>query len=214
VAQLQSEITTLKSSVAALQRQVTLIAQNRALELGPFVSINPNPVNGIRGPLLVISGVNVMIQNGMGSTDNTNGLGNLCLGYSEATKLGTTPTGWTIGPIDRMGSHNIVLGLYNKWTNLAFGGIVAGEINEINAEGSSVLSGEQNQASGGDSIVVGGNGNVAAYGTSAVVSGFGNHANTQFSVIVSGQGNTANGDSSVILGGNNGTTTVAYQVLQ
>jgi hypothetical protein len=46
VGQLQSEIAALKSSVSALQRQVTLIAQNRALEVGPFVSINPNPVNG------------------------------------------------------------------------------------------------------------------------------------------------------------------------
>lgn len=34
------------ASVAALQRQVTLIALNPALQLGPFVSVDPNPEMG------------------------------------------------------------------------------------------------------------------------------------------------------------------------
>ena len=213
LAQLQSEVTPLKSTVAALQRQVTLIAQNPALEIGPFVSINPNPVNGIKGPLLVIKGVNVMIENGMGATNLTNGLGNLALGYQESvSSMGAS--WWVMGPNDRMGSHNLLLGRYNKWTNNAFAGIVSGGANEIDGGGSSVLSGEDNVASVGDSIVVGGLANRALSGTSAILFGDQNTTNAELSVIVAGNVNTTNGLYSTILAGDNGTTTTANQVLQ
>jgi hypothetical protein len=214
VASLQSEIASLKTTVAALQKQVTLIAQNPALQLGPFVSINTNPVNSIKGPLLVIKGVNVMIDNGMGATNLMNGLGNLILGYQEATILGTTQTSWVMGPNDRMGSHNLLLGRCNKWTNNAYAGIVSGITNIIDGDGSSVLSGEENVASGGDSIVVGGLDNRVLSGTSAIFFGVGNRDNAMLSVIASGDQNTTNGMYSTILSGDSQTTTTANQVIQ
>src|ERR1700723_2185374 len=95
-ATLQSEINTLKAQlvishatnlaqiaqIAALQRQVNLIASNPALQLGPFVQVDPNPENGVTGPNIVFSGANVHIVSGGGAgvVDQT-GKGNLIIGY-------------------------------------------------------------------------------------------------------------------------------------
>jgi hypothetical protein len=46
----QSTNITQNTSLTALQRQVTLIAANPALQIGPFVSVDPNPENGVVGP--------------------------------------------------------------------------------------------------------------------------------------------------------------------
>src|SRR5215510_10663472 len=50
---------------------------------------------------VVISGANLRIVNGLGSTETTNGLGNLIVGYNE-------PRGFE--PDRRTGSHNVVVG--------------------------------------------------------------------------------------------------------
>jgi hypothetical protein len=94
----QTTDTAQAASLAAVQRQVTLIAQNPALAIGPFVKVNVNPVNGLAGPTVVFTRCNLQLVNGQ-----TNGLGNLVIGYDEPPF-----TGLVAG--DRSGSHNLVVG--------------------------------------------------------------------------------------------------------
>jgi hypothetical protein len=122
--QLQAEIVLLKAQVAALQtqtagiqRQVTQTALNPVLALGPFVTVDLSPENGSPGPNIVFHGVNVHIVDGLGLTATTNGLGNLFIGYNESFISGLTQVGW-IGPADRLGSHNQVVGRCHKLQEL------------------------------------------------------------------------------------------------
>ncbi len=88
---LHKEIAQVKSTNAALQRQVNLIASNPALQLGPFVSVDPNPENNVIGPNIVFKGANIHIESGSGATDDNGALlslGNLFIGYNEAS-IGT-----------------------------------------------------------------------------------------------------------------------------
>src|SRR6516225_3097954 len=50
---------------------------------------------------VVITGANLRIVNGLGSTETTNGLGNLIVGYNEERGFGLDK---------RTGSHNVVVG--------------------------------------------------------------------------------------------------------
>ena len=87
------------------------------------------------GTEMTITGANLHIVNGLGTTATTNFTGNLILGYNEAR-----------GGINdsRYGSHNLVLGARNNYSS--WGGIVAGSVN----------GGYQNQAFGGESSILGG----------------------------------------------------------
>jgi hypothetical protein len=56
---------------------------------------------------VVITGANLRIVNGLGSTDTTNGVGNLIVGYNELRRdFGR------FGEDDRTGSHNVVVGRF------------------------------------------------------------------------------------------------------
>src|SRR5262249_16965477 len=67
-----------------------------------YVSGGPNEV--------VITGANLRIVNGLGSTETTNGLGNLIVGYNEErVPPGCTPHGPAICEDIRTGSHNVVV---------------------------------------------------------------------------------------------------------
>src|SRR5262245_3099781 len=73
----------------------------------------------IVGNDFIISGCNVHIRNGTGSTTTINGLGNLIIGYNENSN-----------PVQpRGGSHNLVVGKEHGYTNVA--GVVSGEHNKI-----------------------------------------------------------------------------------
>jgi hypothetical protein len=97
-----------------------------------------------------ISGINVQVVNGQGTTDTLNGLGNLIVGYNE---LGN--------PSDdnRTGSHNIITGRANSFSS--YGGLVAGHGNTVSQRWSSVSGGVYNTASGTYSSVSGGYGRSA-----------------------------------------------------
>ena len=60
---------------------------------------------------LIISNVNVHIQNGEGGTDATNSRGNLIIGYNEDNSK------------TRTGSHNLVIGPLHSYSS--YGGLVA-----------------------------------------------------------------------------------------
>jgi len=222
VSTLQDQVNSLQTSNTTLQTQLAAVQSNHALLLGPFVNVDPNPEIGVIGPNIIFSGANIHIVSGSGSTDdgmlnNPNatlrgtlrGLGNLIIGYDEDPGKG--PGGPeapppTLGPGDRSGSHNLVIGRWNRFTKAAFGGLVAGERNVISNEGASVSGGVVNTASGFDASVVGGVGNTASGFDASVVGGVSNTASGQGAVVLGGQGNTASGQgSSVVLGGGSNT---------
>jgi hypothetical protein len=142
---------------------------------------------------VVISGANLRIVNGLGSTETTNGLGNLIVGYNEPRPPDVRPT---IHP----GSHNIVVGSNHNFSS--FGGLVAGILNEISGQYASVSGGVRNTASGFIATVSGGVGNTASGQYALVSGGFGNTASAFITTVSGGgPGNTASGDRSSVYGG-------------
>lgn len=76
-AQLARQITALQATVAGqaatiatLQKQVTPIASNSALKLGPYVTVNPYPKLGVAGPNITFHSCNVHVNSGTGATDD------------------------------------------------------------------------------------------------------------------------------------------------
>ena len=138
----------------------------------------------VEGNNLVLSGMNLQIINGEGSTDTVNGLGNLIVGYDE------TDVNKHNDPVDeKTGSHNLIIGAEHTYTS--FGAIVAGEDNESDAPGASVLGGNSNTASGQNAVVVSGVDNEASGDDSAVLSGRDNITDGEETAIAAGQFNRA-----------------------
>src|ERR1700693_4715627 len=99
-------IASLQSKIVKLQKEVAALQANKALALAPFVTVDPNPENGVRGPHITFSGANIHIVSGSGSTSDavytrgvTTGLGNLIIGYDEIPLVN-----WEL---NRGGSHNL-----------------------------------------------------------------------------------------------------------
>jgi hypothetical protein len=186
------------NKVKALEETVeVLLAKIAALESRlAFVSVVNGPINGLAGPHLILTGVNVHIRSGAGRTDDgtdsgfmdaipgaeLTGLGNLVIGYNEE-----------LTPGNRGGSHNLILGRFNRFSS--FGGLVAGEDNMISAEFASVSGGDGNTASGPLASICGGSNNQATGQFSSVSGGILNTASGQFSSVSGGINRTAPGDN-------------------
>jgi hypothetical protein len=138
---------------------------------------------------VVITGANLRIVNGLGSTLTTNGLGNLIVGYNEPRHVGNEETG----------SHNIVVGFQHSFTS--FGGLVAGAQNDIRGDFATVSGGSFNVASGVGSMICGGVSNIASGVESVVCGGQANTASGTRASISGGNSNTAAGFSSSVSGG-------------
>ncbi len=166
---------------------------------------------------ILYEGVNLQIVNGLGATNgnpsdpeatnifstNTNGLGNLIVGYNEASPVP--------GPSEKNGSHNVVIGHGHIYES--FGGLILGQDNSVIAPYSSVTGGNENTASGSYSSVSGGNKNTASGGGASVSGGSLNVASATDSSISGGRFNTASGiHSSVSGGGTNRATGVGASV--
>ncbi|MBF6619218.1 MAG: hypothetical protein ITG02_03190 [Patulibacter sp.] len=134
---------------------------------------------------LTLEGMNLQITNGEGTTDTTNGTGNLIVGYNEV-------------PGTQTGSHNLVVG--DQHTFSSFGGLLVGLDNSITREWSTAL-GSSNDASGFASAVTGGYSNEASGSSSAVTGGRSNYASGIMSAVAGGYMNDALGERSAILGG-------------
>jgi hypothetical protein len=151
-----------------------------------------------------ITGANLHIRNGLGSTDCfdeqvneipdcPNALGNLIVGYNE-------PRGFE--PDVRTGSHNVVVGEGHSFSH--FGGIVVGRFNTISGVVAAVIGGEFNTASGGGGAVSGGFDNRAS-GNASVVSGGASNTASDFAAVIGGALNTASGGWSTVSGGHTNT---------
>ncbi|ALA59581.1 hypothetical protein [Nitrospira moscoviensis] len=191
VASLETSITTLlnadstmltalqaaQTQIAALQARIVTLESRPAggsggvPDLEKYVSIDPNPINGVNGPHLIFRGVNVHVQSGSGTTVDTTGLGNLIIGYNE-----TDPA---VG-IPRNGSHNLVGGQMNAFSSS--GGVVFGLRNAIRGQYAAILGGERNIASGVMSSVLGGGQNTASGQYSTVFGGQMNTAPTPYAI--------------------------------
>ena len=140
----QTQIATLQAKIATMESSPTT-GSGGIPDLEKYVSINPDAMNGVKGPHIIFKGVNVHIQSGSGNTvDMTSGLGNLFLGYNEtesAVQRGT-------------GAHNLVVGPYHSYTS--YGGVVLGIRNAIRGQHVAVLGGTLNTAHGANSSILGG----------------------------------------------------------
>jgi hypothetical protein len=201
---LQTSNSVLQSQVNTLHTQLVAVQSNKALKLDRFVSVVWGLKDGVNGPHIYFTGANIHIVSGSGFTDdggNPRGLGNLIIGYDEDPKNyvdrsplpeGTLP----LGPLsqgDRGGSHNLVIGAANRFTQAAFGGVVAGTANTIESYGASVLGGAGNTASGYGASVSGGFFNTASGPFASVSAGRSNSAGQFFTSVSGGDGNTAGG---------------------
>ncbi len=166
----QNADTSLQTGIAALQTTTQFIS--------------------VVGGEMYITGTNVHIVNGLGSTNTINGFGNLTVGYNAR--------GNGSGDI-RTGSHNIVAGDANSYS--AYGGLVVGKGNTISDRYASISGGGFNTASGAFSSVSGGNTNTASGNSASVSGGNMNTANAQHSSVSGGVFNTAGGIRASVSGG-------------
>ena len=209
----RAEITSLQATVSALQRQVnTLQAQlavvqsNHALALGPFVSVDPNPEIGVKGPNITFTGANIHIVSGSGATGDNGaprGLGNLIIGYDEDPQsyVDTSPfDNLPLSPLiagDRGGSHNLVIGAANRFTQAAKSGLVVGTANTIESYGASVTGGAGNTVTFYGSSVSGGFSNTAAGSYDSVSGGRFNSASGICASVSGGDSNIASGSGAI-----------------
>ena len=166
--ELSAQVAALEETVVTLQDQVDALQNVQAL--GEFVSVDPNPRVGVAGPHIIITGANLHLVSGSGATndgDTPLGLGNLIIGYNEDPAEAGSP----LSPGNRGGSHNVVIGTHHKFTEAAFGGLVAGAGNTISNTAASVSGGANNTASGEQASVSGGFGNEASDNLASVSGG-------------------------------------------
>ena len=219
-----AKVAALEATISTLQAQVAALQASPVLALGPYVSVDPDPVNGLKGPHVFFTGINVHVRSGSGATDDGSfdddffpeiplgpltGLGNLVIGYNEPDPHPVS---------NRNGSHNLIIGAWHEYS--AFGGLVAGRGNNIlgpvssvtggsgntagdRAFGASVSGGVANTASDNFSTVSGGGSNTASGGVSSVCGGGSNTASGTLSSVSGGQSNTAGGFGSSVSGGQN-----------
>jgi hypothetical protein len=205
-------ITTLQGQVATLQTALAAVQNNHALALAPFVSVDASAENGVKGPNIVISGANVHIESGSGTTADSTGLGNLVIGYDEDSLAAST-----IDP-NRTGSHNLVVGPDHQFT--ASGGAVFGFGNFISSNAASITGGDCNaagatafpaglsncfEANPGIDSVSGGELNTSNGSGSSVNGGQSNTSSSQDSSVSGGAFNTSSGAGSSVSGGKQNT---------
>jgi hypothetical protein len=151
---------TLQSQISALQRRLSqddsAISGLQALLRGVAHSRDGSTLiiaghgGDSRSALktVVFKGVNVQVVNGTGIETTLNGLGNLIIGYADNT-----------GGAARTGSHNLITGDNGGWSS--YGGLLAGDFNQIHGPFDAIPGGRSSTASGFDSTVAGGAGNLA-----------------------------------------------------
>ena len=198
----QARITSLQSTVAALNDRLVVVETSQVSQLSPYLQVTTDP--DLNLPLIKFTGVNLQLVNGAGpinlqQTDQpkNNGLGNLIIGYNEPEHFFPD----TVANVGRGGSHNLVVGPGHGYASGA--GIVVGFGNKTSGIYSSIGGGQYNRASIDYATVGGGYANQAAGPRSWAAGGDGNIAGGDRSSVTGGSVNNAAGDFSSVCGGNN-----------
>lgn len=150
---LEQRVRALEGEVSSLKDQVTS-RDDEIAELNSLLAHFSRDGNDI-----LITGANLHITNGLGTTESMNGSGNLIVGYNELRQSQN----------DRTGSHNIVVGKQHNFSS--YGGLVAGDFNHIGGPFASVSGGFSNRALGQSSSVSGGITNTAGASNASVSGG-------------------------------------------
>lgn len=226
IAALQQQIATQAATIQTLMDELNTLQSNTVLALNGYLGLAT--VDGY--DTAVFEAVNVQIVNGLGETNQVNGLGNLTVGYNElaagaeqvpicsngsyALQTDCEAAGQTWAANQRIGSHNLIVGRANAYTQ--YGGMVIGYANSINREYAVVSGGLFNLASGQFASVTGGEKNIASakgasvtggYNSrasglvSSVTGGYVNRASGDYASVSGGQGNVASGDDASVSGG-------------
>lgn len=214
-----ARIAALEQTIATLQTRIAALENNSVLALDGVLSLVNDPYNEGR-PTARFTGVNLQVVSA-GVPYQTNGLGNLIIGFNNVTNprefcsegqysdsvncIGNLHT-W--GANQRSGSHNLIVGNGNSYTNV--GSIIAGLWNINTGVYNSVLGGTDNMTIGNQSAILGGSRN-ESFGSSSTVSGGDTNATFgTFSSVIGGSGNTAFGSRSTVSGGANNEASNAW----
>lgn len=126
---------------------------------------------------------NLQIVNGSRTTESSNGLGNVIIGYNEENEKTPRKADYASG------SHNLIVGKGHSYGG--YGGMAVGKNHTIKGEYASVSAGENNEAIGAYSSVSGGHENKATGTHSSISAGFGNQAVSVASSVSGGKRNIA-----------------------
>ena len=192
--------TALQSQVSALQRRLSqdgsainglrtlLTGVTRSRDGSTLVIAGHGGQTSSALKTVLFKGVNVQVVNGTGIETKLNGLGNLIVGYADNTGGGR-----------RTGSHNLITGDNGAWTS--YGGLLAGDFNQIGGPFDSVPGGRSSTATGFDATVAGGAGNLASGFAASANGGIANTANGFYATTSGGSSNVARGEASSVSGG-------------
>jgi hypothetical protein len=153
----------------------------------------------VAGADFVIAGKNVSIVDGSGATKSDSGLGTLTVGYNALRNVGGNA---------RTGAHNLILGDRHDYTS--YGGLVAGDANEISRPYATVTGGSANKASGYAATVCAGEFNTASGVQASILGGKFNTASGDNSSVGGGNSNRAQADDSSVSGGLNRVAPFLY----
>ncbi len=195
VDKLESDNTRLSDRVSKLEEKVTALEEKLSK-----ISYEPKGLNGL--PTVKVSGANLQVVNDSGATRNTNGLGNVIIGYDEHA-----------ADIKQTGSHNLVIGdrqTFTSWGGLLAGsknsvtaplGVAFGFGNEVKGTWGTVTGGYFNLAGGAGSSISGGSQSDANGELASIGGGFNNHAEVVWSSVAGGTANVAAGKYATVSGG-------------
>jgi hypothetical protein len=188
----ESEITTLQSQLTTQAAQIASLQADLASAIAYIddlqTYVNVDDVSDPGRPVITVSGANLQIVNGLGSTPTVNGVGNLIVGYDESMTglctimvnapliddaAGCTGGFWLSATPLKTGSHNVVVGAKHTYTSNS--ALVAGTANFSRAVGASITGGYYNYADANWASVTGGGLNIAAGYGSSVTGGSVNH---------------------------------------
>ena len=170
IAALEATVVNLQNAINSLNSRLTSVENNTVLELDGLLGYSE--FNGY--PTAEFRAVNLQINNGLSSTFSTpNGLGNIIIGFNETSAIApefcSNPiytdsvncigNGFLWERNVRRGSHNLVLGINNSYSN--YGSYIGGFRNIVNAPYASVFAGFENEASGQNATISGGARNYA-----------------------------------------------------
>ncbi len=195
VAAIDGRVSTLEALAA------TPVEQELLTDLSAYLDVDTS------SSTLLVTGANVQIVNGVGTTDSTNRRGNLILGYNEDAS-GYEGSGM------REGSHSLVMGMNHAYTGYAnlvqgdsssvtgnYGAVIGGRGLDVYGEGGVVVGGTSNRSDGRGSVVVGGAANAATGDYSTVIGGGANSARDDYSLVLGGYLTGSAGGTSVVVGG-------------